>query len=155
MEYEKIGAEIGRLVEEKQKAYGDAYGRAGAVLALLYPEGISVPQLGSALLVVRVVDKLLRIAEGKKPTNDESPWKDIAGYGLVGYRLDCERLERRAARSGPPVRCGQRLAELRAEIEKYAIGDRPSSPPVSLLEEEMRLLANGDECSCMGACGHD
>ena len=32
--------------------------------------------------VIRVVDKLFRVANGKQGSED--PWQDIAGYGLLG-----------------------------------------------------------------------
>jgi hypothetical protein len=80
-----LGAEIGRLVEEKQRAYGDSYGRSGAVMRILYPDGIRPEQMDDALAVVRVLDKLFRIATDRDALG-ESPWRDIAGYGLLGAR---------------------------------------------------------------------
>lgn len=91
MTYEQLGAQIGRLVEKKQAAYGDAYGKAGDVMRLLYPNGISPNQMDDALAVVRVVDKLFRIATDRDALG-ESPWRDIAGYGLLGAkRADMEK----------------------------------------------------------------
>src|SRR6185436_3957030 len=37
--YVTIGQEIGELVEKKQQAYGDSFGKSGAVLRILYPNG--------------------------------------------------------------------------------------------------------------------
>lgn len=82
MQYEALGAEIGRLVEEKQKQYGDSFHKAGAVLAILYPDGVKPAQYQDMLAVVRVVDKLFRVANGKQ--GDENPWRDVAGYGILG-----------------------------------------------------------------------
>lgn len=81
--YREMGEEIGDLVERKNKAYGSAFDRAGAVLQVLYPNGISPEQYTDMLGVVRVLDKLFRIASAKGAFG-ESPWKDIAGYGLLG-----------------------------------------------------------------------
>lgn len=81
--YEKIGQEIGKLVNEKQTAYGDSFGRSGAVMKALYPNGISVDQMEDALAVIRIIDKLFRIATDKSALG-ESPYRDIAGYGLLG-----------------------------------------------------------------------
>lgn len=81
--FEALGAEIGRLVAEKQRAYGDSYGRSGEVMRVLYPDGIRPEQYDDALAVVRVVDKLFRIATDRDALG-ESPWRDIAGYGLLG-----------------------------------------------------------------------
>ena len=80
--YEQLGTDIGRLVAEKQKAYGDSFNRSGAVMRSLYPEGIPLEKLDDALAVVRVVDKLFRIATDRDALG-ESPWRDIAGYALL------------------------------------------------------------------------
>jgi hypothetical protein len=81
--YEVIAEQIGRLVVEKQAAYGDAHGRAGEVMRVLYPNGIPPEKMDDALAVVRVVDKLFRIATDRDALG-ESPWRDIAGYGILG-----------------------------------------------------------------------
>lgn len=81
--YEKLGAEIGRLVEQKQRAYGDAFGKTGEVMRILYPEGIPPEKLDDALAVIRILDKLFRIATDRDALG-ESPWRDIAGYALLG-----------------------------------------------------------------------
>lgn len=83
VDYEKLGAEIGRLVTEKQAAYGDSFGRSGDVMRILYPKGIHPEQMSDALAVVRVLDKLFRIATDRDALG-ESPWRDVAGYGLLG-----------------------------------------------------------------------
>lgn len=82
MTYEELGAEIGKLVETKQAAYGDAFGKSGEVMRILYPDGIPVEKLDDALTVVRVLDKLFRIATSRDALG-ESPWRDIAGYALL------------------------------------------------------------------------
>lgn len=85
------GAALGRLVDDKQRAYGDSAGRSGAIMAILYPGGIPKHAYDDALLVVRVLDKLSRIAQRGRDGQDlggESPWRDIAGYGLLGAAKD-------------------------------------------------------------------
>ncbi|VVB50701.1 Uncharacterised protein [uncultured archaeon] len=81
--YAKLGESIGKLVEEKQKAYGDSFSKAPAIMAVLYPNGISPDMMGSALTVVRVIDKLNRISTNKVDLLGENPWGDIAGYSLL------------------------------------------------------------------------
>lgn len=93
MSYREIGEELGRLVDDKQKAYGDSFGRSGEVLRILYPHGIAPAQFDDALTIVRVVDKLFRIATDKDAFG-ESPWKDVAGYGLLGAGHCKTKLER-------------------------------------------------------------
>ena len=88
--YEQLGESIGQLVAEKQAAYGDSFSKAGAVLRILYPNGISSSQLDDALTITRVLDKLFRIAT-KKDAFGESPWRDIVGYGLLAAERDNQR----------------------------------------------------------------
>lgn len=79
----RIAREIGELVDKKNKAYGDATVKSTKILEVLYPNGIPVKGLYAALLVTRIVDKLCRIAEDNDEFN-ESPFTDIAGYGILG-----------------------------------------------------------------------
>ena len=83
MTFTEIGSDIGGLVEKKNAAYGDSFAKSGEFLRLLYPTGIKPEQYGDALAVVRVFDKLMRIATAKDAFG-ESPWRDIAGYGILG-----------------------------------------------------------------------
>ncbi len=92
--FEAIGTALGRLVDQKQAAYGDSFGKSGAVMRILYPAGVAVEQLDDALTVVRILDKLFRIATARDALG-ESPFKDIAGYGILGQA----RVDR--ARGGP------------------------------------------------------
>lgn len=80
--YEALGADIGRLVTSKQEQYGDSFGRSGDVLRQFYPDGIRPEQMDDALAVVRITDKLFRIAAGNQ--GGENAYADIAGYGLLG-----------------------------------------------------------------------
>lgn len=83
--YEVFGQNLGRLVDEKQRAYGQAFQKIGQISKILYPNGVPVEKLDDFALVVRVLDKICRIADGDKAAFGESPWRDIAGYGLLGY----------------------------------------------------------------------
>ena len=85
--YAELGAGIGALTDGKQAAYGDSFGRAGKVMRILYPDGIAPDQYDDALAVVRVIDKLFRIATDRDAFG-ESPWRDVAGYGLLGAGRD-------------------------------------------------------------------
>ena len=94
--FAELAANVAALVEQKQAAYGDSFGRSGAVLRALYPNGISAEQLDDALTITRVVDKLFRIATARDALG-ESPWADILGYALLALR----RVE--TAKVRPPV----------------------------------------------------
>jgi len=85
--FKELAEEVGNLVTEKNEAYGDSFARCCFILKELYPNGITPEQYTDALGIVRVIDKLFRIATRKKAF-DESPWKDITGYGLLGIFND-------------------------------------------------------------------
>lgn len=80
--YKDLANEIGELVDRKNSNYGSSFDKSGTILKELYPEGIKPEEYTDMLGVVRVIDKLFRIANGDK--GDESAWQDIAGYGLLG-----------------------------------------------------------------------
>lgn len=88
--FEEIAADIGKLVQQKNDAYGNSFEESGKIMQILYPKGISKDQMVDALLIVRVIDKLARIAHRKDAFN-ESPWKDIAGYSICGLSLQNEQ----------------------------------------------------------------
>jgi hypothetical protein len=81
--YERLALEIGKLVDTKQKAYGDSFSKAEEFLRILYPNGIRKHQYKDLLTIVRIFDKLMRIATDKDALG-ESPFSDIVGYGLLG-----------------------------------------------------------------------
>ncbi|MED5475280.1 MAG: hypothetical protein VX770_04555 [Candidatus Neomarinimicrobiota bacterium] len=87
MKFEKIGTEIGQLVDEKNAAYGCSFEKSQQILKVLYPEGIQPDQYQDMLAITRIIDKLFRIAT-KKDAFGESPFKDIAGYGILGISND-------------------------------------------------------------------
>ena len=88
--YPELGQLIGELVERKQEQYGDAFGRAGAVLREMYPDGIRPEQYDDLLAIVRIIDKLFRVAT-RATSERESPGIDIAGYGLLIAQRDERR----------------------------------------------------------------
>lgn len=88
-DYAAIGAAIGELVQEKQAAYGDSFGNTDRFLEILYPQGIAPAQFGDALTLVRMFDKMMRIAN-KKDAFGESPYRDIAGYALLAVARDAQ-----------------------------------------------------------------
>ena len=81
--FAEIGDRVGKLVSDKQRAYGDSFGRSGECLRQMFPEGIKPNQYDDLLTIARILDKLFRIASD--PTAfDENPYQDIVGYGLLG-----------------------------------------------------------------------
>lgn len=85
--FELVGMNTGALVNEKHLAYGPSFFLTGRFLKLLYPNGIRPDQYDDALALVRVYDKMNRIAHKKKAFG-ESPWGDITGYGILKQVAD-------------------------------------------------------------------
>jgi len=90
MKFERIATEIGKLVDEKDAAYGSSFLKSEKILKILYPEGIQPEQYKDMLAMTRIIDKLFRIAT-KKDAFGENPFKDIAGYGILGVANDEEK----------------------------------------------------------------
>jgi hypothetical protein len=84
-----VAQTLGALVSQKNEAYGDAFSQAGDVIRVLYPDGVKPEQYVDLLVTVRIVDKLFRIAN-KKDAFSESPWQDIAGYGILMTSYDAK-----------------------------------------------------------------
>lgn len=78
--FQSIAQEIAKIVEEKDSQYGDSFGKASDCMQILYPSGIPFDQIPNALYIVRILDKLCRIATGK--ADPEDPDVDIAGYSI-------------------------------------------------------------------------
>lgn len=89
MKFEKIGQDIGKLVDEKNQAYGNAFLESEKILKILYPNGVKTEQYLDMLAITRIIDKLFRIATHKDAFG-ESPFKDIAGYGILGVANERE-----------------------------------------------------------------
>ncbi len=68
------------LMLVKRKAYGNSFNDSPEILKNLYPHGIQPQQYDDLLTIVRMLDKLYRIANG---ADTEDPWQDIAGYAVL------------------------------------------------------------------------
>lgn len=84
-EFDDLASELASLLHYKAEKYGDSIGKTEKILAVLYPYGVPRDGIADVLLVTRILDKLCRIAEDNDP-DGESPYMDIAGYGLLGVR---------------------------------------------------------------------
>jgi hypothetical protein len=90
-----LANELGALLVEKNQAYGSSFEKSGEFLRLLFPHGIQPHQYGDVLLLVRIFDKQMRIAT-RKDAFGESPYRDLAGYGILGAAKDEKAKETRA-----------------------------------------------------------
>ena len=87
-QYEETGQEIGRLVDAKNRAYGDSFRKMGQILRIIRPQGFADTALDDLLAVVRILDKVFRILT-HRDAMFENPWMDIAGYAI----LRCRQIE--------------------------------------------------------------
>lgn len=92
MSFKKITDEIATLLEEKNRVYGNSFDVANRFLELLYPDGVKPEQYQDMLTLVRMFDKLKRIATDKDALG-EDPYRDVAGYAILainGRRLQIQ-----------------------------------------------------------------
>jgi len=87
--YEGLGAHVGAVVDRKNAEYGNSINDTAAFLTALFPQGIPVDAYNDVGLLVRLFDKMKRIANGNQ--GEENAWKDLVGYALLGY--ECSRRE--------------------------------------------------------------
>lgn len=85
--FEELGRKIGALVQEKNDAYGNSFSKSEAFFKILYPDGIKPEHYSDVLLLARIFDKIMRIAN-QKDAFGESPYTDIVGYGILGVDKD-------------------------------------------------------------------
>jgi hypothetical protein len=97
--YQKLGTAIGSLTDRKNAAYGNSFNECADFLGLMYPNGVTPDQYTDMLCLVRIFDKLKRIAT-KKDAFGESPYNDIAGYALLGIQKDIEKERANAPKGG-------------------------------------------------------
>lgn len=84
--FSEIARQIGEIVSSKNKQYGDAINSTSVFLKELYPNGIKPEQYGDLGLIIRIHDKLKRIANGNN--GNEDAYSDLAGYGILGVDMN-------------------------------------------------------------------
>lgn len=106
--YQELANTIGALVDQKNEAYGNSFDQAGEFLKMLYPQGVSPENYNDMLCIVRMFDKLKRIAT-KKDAFGEDPFADIVGYGLL------------AVHRNKQPKCGEEVGEKQLLMEKTVL----------------------------------
>lgn len=97
--YEAYASEIGSMLDVKQEAYGDSFGRSHRIFEELlreykHDENYVIPKemLPHLLTLTRMVDKLFRVVSNPKHDRmGESPYRDIAGYALLAAAREEDR----------------------------------------------------------------
>lgn len=95
-EFKRIATEIGELVASKNEAYGNSFQHSGEIMKFLFPQGIPPEKYIVALALVRIIDKIFRLATNPN-YNNENCWQDMAGYCVL--MLGYESLEDFAAKT--------------------------------------------------------
>lgn len=82
MSYVEIGKEIGELVQDRNKNYGNSFQQSGEIMRILFPNGIPPEKYTVVLALVRIIDKIFRLATNPN-YNGENCWQDMAGYCIL------------------------------------------------------------------------
>ena len=90
--YHDIATRLANIVTEKNAAYGSSFSKCGTFLQLLYPDGVEPSQYQDMLTIVRIFDKLMRIAN-RKDAFGESPYGDIIGYALLMLKQETDNAQ--------------------------------------------------------------
>lgn len=101
--YEARGRALGRLLDEKNAAYGDSMLVAPLVLAAIFPDGVAPDQYHLMLAFARIIDKMNRMASDPG-YGGEDPALDLAGYGLLLSAEDRAGLSERVTRTAEIAR---------------------------------------------------
>jgi len=82
-ELEVIARDVASMVKEKNKEYGSAFQKVSHILSILFPNGIPTSKYHDVAILVRVLDKICRIASANDKNVKKDAWFDICGYGLL------------------------------------------------------------------------
>lgn len=86
-----LGSEISCILQRKNIQYGDSFEKTPEILKILYPKGVQPDQYENLLFLVRILDKVNRIAaagqKGQHIQDVEDPLVDIAGYAILAQTL--------------------------------------------------------------------
>jgi hypothetical protein len=154
--YKDLGTEVGSLVDEKNTAYGNSFNVAEDFIKLLWPTGVPPKAFNDMLCVVRIFDKLKRIA-ASKAYNGESPYRDIAGYALLGLMKDQAKPSWSPAESVVEDQTVWDGEAMWAPFNDLKLGDAKNIKKqiVSKLKKKKKLISKGiRRCGSTG-CGNE
>jgi len=83
MRLKQIASDVAIIVEEKNREYGGAFQKVSEILSILFPNGIPRSKYHDVAILVRVLDKICRIATANDKNVKKDAWLDITGYGLL------------------------------------------------------------------------
>ena len=82
-ELEFVAACVVKTVRDKNKEYGSAFRKVSEILSILFPSGMTPDKYDDAALLIRVLDKICRIANTNSEEVKKDAWLDICGYALL------------------------------------------------------------------------
>ncbi|HNC56972.1 MAG TPA: hypothetical protein PLP33_16140 [Leptospiraceae bacterium] len=96
--FREIALKQAELLEKKNRAYGGSFNKTSEHLKLLFPDGIVDDQYQHVMFIIRVLDKLSRIANSSLLPPEEGcldAYFDINGYSFLAIKkmLDEKTLE--------------------------------------------------------------
>lgn len=80
--YKEKALEIAQLVESKNRAYGDSISKTAEILEILYGDSIPKEKYKDLHYIIRMLDKIARLASSDEKAFGEDCWKDLGGYAL-------------------------------------------------------------------------
>ena len=83
MRLKQTASDVAIIVEEKNREYGSAFQKVSHILSVLFPNGIPTSKYHDVAILVRVLDKICRIASANDKNVKKDAWLDITGYGLL------------------------------------------------------------------------
>ena len=83
LDLESISRDVVSIVKEKNREYGSAFQKVSHILSILFPNGIPTNKYHDVAILVRVLDKVCRIASANDKDVKKDAWLDIVGYGLL------------------------------------------------------------------------
>ena len=78
----RVCSDMAKLLAKKNLAYGNSFEIVPYITKKLYPKGVRPDQMDDFLLLVRILDKIVRIGQDNDPYG-EDPWLDMSGYNLL------------------------------------------------------------------------
>ncbi len=148
-DFKKIAEDIGTLVQQKNLAYGDSFARSGEILRVLFPNGVQPDQYQDLLAVARIIDKLFRIATDRDALG-ESPFRDIAGYALLGIaNHQTAQTNKKALHEAlTAMRCGEPIPDPLGDLYRETLAGiraTPSSKESHVREYAGHRVLRGDD----------
>lgn len=98
--FRDIAVETAEILEIKNRAYGNSFNKTSEFLKLLFPDGVVDDQYCHLMYIIRVLDKIGRIANSSLLPPEEGiidAYKDINGYTTLMLKMLYDSVEKQKA----------------------------------------------------------